>query len=173
MFGIKKEKEAPAPVVKAEPVAVPEEPSAPETPQIRQPRTLIGPGIRFNGNIEASEDIEINGSVEGNIHSGNTITVTKGGSIYGDIAAEHFILEGSCEGTARIAAFCKIGSEGGFTGELYTPTLVTEEGSSFEGTLHLKPAKPEPVFEPAAPAEESVEETEKDGGFSLSGEVDI
>ena len=72
MFGTKKEKEAPVPVVKAAPAPVVEEPVAPAVPEVKRPRTLIGPGIKFTGNIEASEDIEINGRAEGNISSGNT-----------------------------------------------------------------------------------------------------
>lgn len=161
MFGSKKE--TPAPVVKQEPVYVPEEPAAPAAPAIVRPHTLIGPGIKFTGNIEASEDIEINGRVEGNISSGNTITITEGGSIRGDIAAENLILEGVSEGNAKVQDFVKIGKAGSFTGDLVCSTLVTEDGSEFEGTLHLKKAKPEPAFfqekteeapAEAAPAEE-------------------
>jgi cytoskeletal protein CcmA (bactofilin family) len=150
MFGSKKEKEAP--VIKAEPVSAPEAPKA--EPEIKRPRTLIGPGIKFTGDIEATEDIEINGRVEGNINSGNTITVTKGGSIRGDVAAENYILEGISEGNAKVQDFCKIGGDGSFTGELFAATLVTEDGSAFEGTLHLKPHKAAPVFEFTVPQTE-------------------
>lgn len=158
MFGSKKE--TPAPVVKAEPAPVVEKPAAPVVPEVKRPRTLIGPGIKFVGNIEATEDIEINGRVEGNINSGNTITVTDGGSILGDVAAENYILEGTCEGNAKVQKFCKIGKNGSFTGELFASTLVTEDGSEFEGTLHLKKAKA-PIFaEPEAPAFEEQEAAE-------------
>ena len=163
MFGMKKEPETFAPAVKAEPVAEPEEPVVPETPAPARPCTLIGPGIKFEGNIEASEDIEINGRVEGNINSGNTITVTEEGSILGDVAAENLILEGSCDGNARIKDFCRIGAKGYFHGELRVSSLVTEDGSEFEGTLHLKKEKAEPAMvwsqseaaEEPAPAEEN------------------
>ena len=162
MFGTKKEPVTPAvkTPVQPEPVKVEEPAPAPAAPKIQRPHTLIGPGIKFIGNIEASEDIEINGRVEGNISSGNTITVTEGGSIKGDIAAENYILDGISIGNAKVQDFCKIGGKGSFTGELYASTLVTEDGSEFEGMLHLKKAKA-PVFvqpeEPApeeAPAEE-------------------
>ena len=151
MFGAKNEKKTPAPAIKAEPAAVSAEPAAPAAPAVKRPRTLIGPGIRFVGNIEASEDIEINGRVEGNINSGNSITVTEEGSIRGDIAAENYVLEGLSEGNAKVAKFCKIGGKGSFTGELYASTLVTEDGSAFEGVLHLNPAKAAPAFEFSAP----------------------
>ena len=144
MFGSKKE----TPVFKAEPVSVPEAPAAPAP---KRPHTLIGPGIRFVGNIEATEDIEINGRVEGNISSGNTITVTEEGSIRGDIAAENYILEGISEGNAKVQDFCKVGKNGSFTGELFAATLVTEDGSAFEGVLHLKPAKAMPVIDFTSP----------------------
>ena len=151
MFGSKKE----TPAVKPEPVTVPEAPAAPAAPAVRRPKTLIGPGIKFVGNIEASEDIEINGRVEGNINSGNTITVTKEGSIRGDIAADNYILEGTSEGNAKVSKFCKVGCDGSFTGDLYASTLVTEDGAAFEGTLHLKPAKTVPVFDFSVPQEET------------------
>ena len=147
MFGLKnnplKPIEPAAPVKPAEEKPVP---AAPVIPEKKRPHTLIGPGIKFVGNIEASEDIEINGRVEGNIASGNTITVTEEGSILGNIAADKFILHGVCEGDARIAGHCEIGENGCFNGELFVSTLVTEDGSEFEGTLHLKKAKAEPVF---------------------------
>ena len=85
---------------------------------------------------------------------GNTITVTKEGSIRGDVAADNYILEGVSEGNAKVSKFCKIGCDGSFTGELYASTLVTEEGSAFEGMLHLKPAKTVPVFDFSVPQEE-------------------
>ena len=47
MFGSKKE--TPAPVVKAAPAPVVEEPVAPAVPEVKRPRTLIGPGIKFTG----------------------------------------------------------------------------------------------------------------------------
>ena len=163
MFGTKKEpKETFIPEVKA-PVSEPEPFEAP-VPEVKRPRTLIGPGIKFTGNIEASEDIEINGRVDGNISSGNTITVTEGGSIRGDIAAENYILYGISEGNAKVADFCKIGGKGSFTGELYAATLVTEDGSEFEGTLHLKKAKAAPaapVIDFSQPAEDDVPATEE------------
>ena len=164
MFGTKKEPVTPAvkTPVQPEPVKVEEPAPAPAAPKIQRPHTLIGPGIKFIGNIEASEDIEINGRVEGNISSGNTITVTEGGSIKGDIAAENYILDGISIGNAKVQDFCKIGGKGSFTGELYASTLVTEDGSEFEGPLHLRKAKPAPVIdfskpEEAAPAAEAVE----------------
>ena len=127
------------------------------TIELAEHKEYIASTIKVN---YEKEDIEINGRVEGNISSGNTITVTEGGSIKGDIAAENYILDGVSEGNAKVQKFCKIGKAGSFTGELFASTLVTEDGSEFEGTLHLKKAKA-PVFvqpeEPApeeAPAEE-------------------
>lgn len=156
MFGSKKEPAAPAVKAPVQPEPVQEAP-APKVEEPKRPKTLIGPGIKFIGNIEASEDIEINGRVEGNINSGNTITVTEEGSILGDVAAENYLLLGVSQGKAKVKEFCKIGEKGRFTGELFASTLVTEDGSEFEGTLHLKKAKPVPEFTwtPAEPVEEA------------------
>ena len=102
MFGSKKE--TPAPVVKAAPAPVVEEPVAPAVPEVKRPRTLIGPGIKFTGNIEASEDIEINGRVEGNISSGNTITVK---------AIDFGVSNGVAMGTQTLSDGTKLVFDGG------------------------------------------------------------
>jgi cytoskeletal protein CcmA (bactofilin family) len=144
MFGIKSNPpKQPEPPVTVKPVI--ETPIEPASSRKQRPHTLIGPGIKFVGNIEASEDIEINGRVEGNIASGNTITVTEEGSIRGNIAAGEFILHGLCEGDAKVAGHCEIGEKGCFVGEMFCSTLVTEDGSEFEGTLHLKKARAAPA----------------------------
>lgn len=151
MFGSKKKE-------KEELVFTPEVPVI-EEPVIEEPvpapkaiGTLIGPGIKFTGNIEAKEDIEINGRVEGNITSGNTITVTEGGSILGDVKAKEFILRGTQEGDSEISGFCKISKDGKFFGNMIVSSLVTEDGAEFEGHLSLKKkSAPAPI---PAPAEE-------------------
>lgn len=137
MFSSKKKEEykAPAPVIEEAPVV-----EAAPAPVVKRPGTLIGKGIKFTGNIEASEDIEINGRVEGNIISTNTVTVTTEGSILGNVNAKEFVLEGCQEGDSEISEFCKIGKNGKFFGNMKVSSLVTEEGSEFEGHLSLKKA---------------------------------
>ena len=188
MFGAKKEKEAAVVPVKtesvveaAEPVTEVERPVpvAPRpAPAPARPRTLIGTDIRFIGNIESTEDIEINGRVEGDIRSGNAVTITKGGSVRGDVYARSFSLHGSCEGNATVQSFCRIGRDGSFFGELRTSTLITEDGCGFEGVLHLNPSKPaaqpepkaapEPKPEPQAAPEAATELPETDKSAELS-----
>ena len=138
MFSSKKKEEytAPAPVIE-EPVA---EPVVEEAPAPAKVRTLIGSGIKFVGNIEASEDIEINGTVEGDIISGNTITVTRSGVITGNIKVAKLMLQGIQEGNAEIQDACEISSTGIFHGNMKVSTLVTEDGAEFEGHLSLKKA---------------------------------
>ncbi len=134
MFDFMKKKESyTAPV--EEPVAEVVEPEIKETDLSR---TLIGSEVKFTGNIEATEDIEIRGSVTGNIKSTKNVTVTREGSVKGNIRTQTLVIEGKTEGTHRVEDSCKIASNGSHNGEMYVSTLTTEDGSEFEGTLHLK-----------------------------------
>ena len=153
MFDFMRKKETYTVPVVEEPVA-PE----PEIPVPDTPRTLIGTEVKFTGNIEATEDLEVRGSITGNIKSTNKVTIQAGGNVKGNITAHTLIIKGKTEGVHRIEELCKITSSGCHHGELYVSTLVTEDGSEFEGTLHLK----KKVISFASPAREPKSQAEED-----------
>ncbi len=154
MFDFLKKKETYTIPVVEEPVAPEPEIPVPDT----TPRTLIGAEVKFTGNIEATEDLEVRGSITGNIKSSKKIVVQPGGNVKGDIKAHTLIVEGKTEGVQHIEDLCRISSSGCHHGELYVSTLVTEDGSEFEGTLHLK----KKIISFASPAREPKTQTEEE-----------
>ena len=90
------------------PGARPPEPRAPEhrAPEARAPEvraeapraSVLGPTLRFRGELSAQEDLIIQGSVEGSITHTQSLTVGTDGTMKGDIRARVIVVDGKVEG---------------------------------------------------------------------------
>src|SRR5579863_8469398 len=86
------------------------EPRAPESrvpesrvPEARAPEaapkvSVLGPTLRFRGELSAQEDLIIQGSVEGSITHTQSLTVGTDGTMKGDIRARVIVVDGKVEG---------------------------------------------------------------------------
>ena len=84
----------------------PPEPRAqePRAPEARQPESaprasVLGPTLRFRGELSAQEDLIIQGSVEGSITHTQSLTIGTDGTMKGDIRARVIVIDGKVEVT--------------------------------------------------------------------------
>src|SRR5450631_4401344 len=72
------------------------EPRAPETrvPEAAPRASILGPTLRFRGELSAQEDLIVQGSVEGSITHTQSLTVGTDGSMKGDIRARVIVIDG-------------------------------------------------------------------------------
>jgi len=87
--------------------------------------------LKFEGSVY------IDGTVEGNIDCGGTITVGKKGKVKGDVKTDKIIISGIVEGTVNCNSI-EILSGGRFSGEVEFSEIVIEPKGIFEGTSKLK-----------------------------------
>src|SRR4051812_17096421 len=99
-------------------------------------QSIIGAEIKITGNIEASVDLMIEGSVEGDI-SCKTLIVGENGSIKGNIIADRARIGGKVDGVID-ARDLAIEASGAFTGEATYARLKVATGGIVEGTLKCK-----------------------------------
>ena len=142
MFGKKKDAAQPE-IVEEVKEAVEETVPQPAPVKEPEPTTVIGSGVVVVGNFDSKEPIEIKGTIRGNIRSTSKVTIQEGGSLVGEAALGSLNLGGRIEGTVLCAEDTVIRSTGSIKGNLSTATLVTDEGSSFEGKLNMIPKKAE------------------------------
>ncbi len=140
-------------------IEAPVEEIAEELPRIKPTpvnMTKIGEGITFYGDFETEEPMEINGRVEGNIHSTTSIEISSTGSYKGDASMENLVLSGTADGNINCGDLTKLTGTGNMVGDLSTSRLITEDGSNFGGNLQLVSARSRQDAEIAARlAEES------------------
>lgn len=123
--------------------------------------TLISAGTQITGDIEFSGNLEILGSVVGNIssrHKNCRVRVLHGGSVQGDIRCPLVVINGNAKGD--IYAYDRLCLEAQCTveGNVRYASVEMQPGAQVFGSFDYQPPKNEksPVVEPTAPSATNV-----------------
>ncbi len=125
-----------------------------ETPSIN----LLGTGTVVKGNITATGDFRIDGTLVGSISSKGKIVVGATGSVEGEIVCQNADFSGNIKATVSVTELLTLKSSSKLIGDIKTNKLAIEPGAVFSGSCkmeghHTSDFKAAPVNEPA-PAKE-------------------
>jgi cytoskeletal protein CcmA (bactofilin family) len=99
---------------------------------------VIGPSIAVKGEVSGSEDLRIEGKVDGKVAlTDHTVFVGSGGEVQGEIEAKVVELEGRVEGDVAGSERIVIRKSARVRGDLVTPRVVIEDGARFKGTIDM------------------------------------
>ncbi|MDS1618987.1 polymer-forming cytoskeletal protein [Escherichia coli] len=99
--------------------------------------TTIAGGVHIEGNIDSDSEVNIFGTLQGNIQvSGNRVVVMKGGKVNGDIICQDLIVDGDVVGRCT-GNLVEIGKNGCISGALCYQSLTVKKGGSFTGEATL------------------------------------
>jgi cytoskeletal protein CcmA (bactofilin family) len=119
----------------------------------------ISQGIRIKGEVTGSEDLFIDGHLEGKLNLGNSsLTVGPNGEIKADIYAREVIVRGRVDGKIVGREKIQLWNTGTVAGDLQTERLTIEDGAVLRGRVEIETGKPIGILEPratAAPAKSS------------------
>lgn len=99
--------------------------------------TIISPEAKLSGKLEAQGNIVIEGQFEGDIVCSHQFRVESGGSVTGDIHAQHIVIDGRVEGRLY-ADTVTLMKEGFIQGSVFADQLIIEKGGVFFGQSELK-----------------------------------
>jgi cytoskeletal protein CcmA (bactofilin family) len=123
------------------------EPRAPEVraPEVRAPESaprasVLGPTLRFRGELSAQEDLIIQGSVEGSITHTQSLTVGTDGTMKGDIRARVIVIDGKVEGDLYATESVNIRATAKVKGNVFAPRVGITEGAFFQGQVEMQPS---------------------------------
>lgn len=117
------------------------EPRAPEVRAPEAPRaSVLGPTLRFRGELSAQEDLIIQGSVEGSITHTQSLTVGTDGSMKGDIRARVILIDGKVEGDLYATESVSIRATAKVKGNVFAPRVGITEGAFFQGQIEMQPS---------------------------------
>lgn len=149
---------APAPAPAATPAHTPAAPSGGDIrPQTARDNVNIGKSVFIKGELSGSEDLTIEGNVEGRIElKDNTLTIGPNGKIRAEVFAKQVIVLGEVTGNVTASEKVDIRDNGSVDGDVTSPRVAIAEGAHFRGAIDMQRAgqgtKPKPAAAPAAPA---------------------
>ncbi|MCI8510857.1 MAG: polymer-forming cytoskeletal protein [Lachnospiraceae bacterium] len=100
--------------------------------------TIIGDNSRIEGQLIASESTRVDGTLRGKILSESTVIIGEHGVIYGDIDGFEILVAGTVYGNLHAEQRIQLTETGRVIGDLFTKTLVIDEGASFKGRCTME-----------------------------------
>jgi cytoskeletal protein CcmA (bactofilin family) len=119
--------------------------------------SLLGNGTDFKGKLTFFGTVRIEGRMEGEIHSEDTLVVAPGGEVFGTIDVGTLIITGGfVKGNVVAKTAVEIHPGGRLIGEVETPVFQIERGAVFQGSSSM--AEPSAPTEEPAQAEDAADE---------------
>jgi cytoskeletal protein CcmA (bactofilin family) len=114
----------------------------------------IGKSVVIKGELSGSEDLTIEGHVEGRIElKDNVLTIGANAKIRAEVFAKTVIVLGEVTGNVTASEKVDIRDNGSVDGDITSPRVAIAEGAHFRGSVDMqrggKPVAPKPAAAPA------------------------
>jgi len=109
-----------------------------KTQKIDQIDTVVGPGTKFQGNIEAIGIVRVDGFFNGGIVTQGDIIVGENGDVEGKLKARNIIIAGTSKANLICEAKLHIKSNGKVIGDVEVDSIVIEEKAVFQGQCLMR-----------------------------------
>ena len=106
-----------------------------------QRTSVLGPTLRFKGELHADEELLIRGRIEGTITHSQRITVCGEGVVKASIRAQTIVVEGTVEGDLSAEKAIQIKDTARLKGNVSAPSVSIVEGANFNGGVAMDVAK--------------------------------
>ena len=102
---------------------------------------FLGEGTSFKGTLTFEGTVRIDGKLEGEIFTKDTLVVGEGAQVHAAIHAGVVVISGTVHGNITAEKKIEIHPSGRLYGNITTPSLVIEEGVIFEGSCTMGHAR--------------------------------
>src|SRR2546430_15030767 len=99
--------------------------------------SIIGAGMRVEGDIVAEGVVKIEGTVIGTVRAGRQVLVAKGGEVEGDVITREAIIGGEVRGTVVAGERGEIQTASGVHGDITSKRLLVHEGGEINGVIRM------------------------------------
>ena len=99
----------------------------------------IGKSVQIKGELTGSEDLTIDGKVEGKIHmKDHNLTVGPNGSINAEIHAKAVVVLGKLVGNIKAGEKVEVAASGSMEGDIVAPRVALADGARFKGSIDME-----------------------------------
>jgi len=111
----------------------------------------IGKSVVIKGELSGSEDLYLDGEVEGNIDLHNhNLVIGPNGQVRANVFAKDVVIHGKVDGTVTGINRVELKKSALLNGDINTHRIVIEDGAFFKGAIDIR--KPEPGMAQAVTA---------------------
>ncbi len=101
--------------------------------------TRLGSTAMLTGDIEAHEDMVVEGRVHGKIIvPSGTLTIARGAKVEAEIKVRALVLNGELKGTVHAGERALIAETAEMVGDVITPKITIANGARFTGGIRMK-----------------------------------
>jgi cytoskeletal protein CcmA (bactofilin family) len=106
----------------------------------------IGKSVIIKGDLTGSEDLTIEGQVEGKIElRQNVLTIGANGKIKAAVFAKTVIIQGEVQGDITATERIDIRDAGSVDGDLSAPRIAIADGAHFRGSIDMQKSGTKPA----------------------------
>ncbi len=99
----------------------------------------IGKSVIIKGELSGSEDLYVDGQVEGSIElSGNRLIIGPHGQVRANVNAKGVIVQGKLDGNIRASERAELTKSAIAVGDIVTQRIAIEEGAFFKGKVDIQ-----------------------------------
>jgi cytoskeletal protein CcmA (bactofilin family) len=120
-------------------------------PKAKPPASVLSSDLTITGNLKTTGDIQIEGTVEGDIRA-HLLTIGETATVKGEVMADDVVINGRIVGRVR-GLKVRLTSTARVEGDIIHKTIAIESGAHFEGTVQRQedPLTRDKSIAPAAP----------------------
>jgi len=108
-------------------------------PRLERDTVNIGKSVVIKGELSGSEDLTIEGQVEGKIElRQNVLTIGPNGQIKAQISAKAIVIQGQVTGDITATERIDIRDNGSVDGDLVAPRVAIADGAHFRGSIDMQ-----------------------------------
>ncbi|MEM0976536.1 MAG: polymer-forming cytoskeletal protein [Pseudomonadota bacterium] len=110
-----------------------EEKTMTETATSKPPASVISADLMIKGNLKTTGDIQVLGTIEGDIRA-HLLTIGDGAMVKGEVIADDVVVNGTVNGRVR-GLKVRLTSTAQVQGDIIHKTIAIESGANFEGSV--------------------------------------
>lgn len=99
----------------------------------------IGKSVIIKGELSGSEDLYVDGVVEGTIElQGNSLVIGPNGKVRANVHAKGVVVQGKLEGNIRASERAELRKSAVAVGDIFTQRISVEDGAYFKGKIDIQ-----------------------------------
>lgn len=100
-------------------------------------KTVLGPTLEIEGEIEGEEDLVIQGKIQGKIISRKNLTVDSSGKVEASVTTKNLAVSGMLIGNVEASERVEVKREGKMIGDIKAPRVIIADGAKFKGNIEM------------------------------------